>query len=89
MSRQHLPHEGGGDPSQGPVPELANEPDVPTDHNEFPDAPDESVSDRPQDQPDLDSFAARIGTDSIDSDSTGDDVSSAGDDSDSPDRPTK
>lgn len=67
MSRQHLRHQAGGDPAQGPHPDVANPTPPPTHGQEFPDEPDEPVAPRPPDQPDLDAFARRIGTDRLDS----------------------
>ncbi len=37
---RHLHPQAGGDPSQGPVREFANEPPSPGVDNEFPDVPD-------------------------------------------------
>lgn len=66
MARQHLQHQAGGDPTQGPHPDLANPQPPPTVGGDFPDAPDtrEDRSSIP-DQPDLDAFARRIGTDTL------------------------
>lgn len=65
MSRQHLRQQAGGDPAQGPHPDVANPTPPPTIGEEFPDSPDEPVAERPPDQPDLDAFARRIGTDTL------------------------
>ena len=65
MSRQHLRHQAGGDPAQGPHPDVANPTPPPTFGEEFPDSPDEPVAERPPDQPDLDAFARRMGTDRL------------------------
>ncbi len=65
MSRQHLRQQAGGDPAQGPHPDVANPTPPPTFGEDFPDSPDESVARRPPDQPDLDAFARRMGTDSL------------------------
>lgn len=65
MTRQHLRHQAGGNPARGPLPDEANPEPSPQIGGEFPDAPDEEPSDRPQDQPDLDAFAARMGTDRL------------------------
>lgn len=44
---------------------MANPTPSPTIGEEFPDAPDEPVAKRPPDQPDLDAFARRMGTDTL------------------------
>lgn len=63
MTNDRTPN--SGNPAQGPHPDVAN----PTpDHgvgNEFPDGPTPVSEKRPQDQPDLDAFAARMGTDRL------------------------
>lgn len=63
MSIKHLRNEAGGDPARGPHPDQANP--ATGKGNDFPDHEAEAIADRPQDQPDLDAFAARMGTDSI------------------------
>ena len=63
MSIKHLRNEAGGNPARGPHPDQANP--ATGKGNDFPDHEAEAVADRPQDQPDLDAFAARMGTDSI------------------------
>ncbi len=65
MSTNHLRAQAGGDPAQGPHPDLANPNPSPRAGEDFPDQPDEKSSDHPQDQPDLDAFAARMGTDRL------------------------
>ncbi|MFN3255300.1 MAG: hypothetical protein ACE37B_06365 [Ilumatobacter sp.] len=60
MSRDHLRHQAGGNPAQGPPPDMANPTPGPAVGHDFPDAPDQP--DAPvQDQPDRDAFAARLG----------------------------
>jgi hypothetical protein len=65
MSTKHLRNQAGGDPAQGPHPDLANPTPSPSVGHDFPDHPDEPVAERPQDQPDLDAFAERMGTDRL------------------------
>lgn len=65
MSAKHLHRQAGGDPAQGPHPDVANPTPGPAAGQDFPDHPDEPIADRPQDQPDLDAFAERIGTDQL------------------------
>lgn len=65
MSRQHLRQQAGGDPAQGPHPDVANPTPPSTIGENFPDSPDEPVAQRPPDQPDLDAFARRMGTDTL------------------------
>lgn len=69
MSNKHLRPTVGGDPARAVSTDLKNQPTAPRDGNDFPDAPDEDPSESPQDKPDLDAFAQRLGTDTI---STGD-----------------
>ena len=45
MSRPHLRQQAGGDPSQGPVREMANPEKGPDVGNDFPDGPDASGAD--------------------------------------------
>jgi hypothetical protein len=66
MSTKHLRSQAGGDPARGPHPDLANPTPRPAVGQDFPDHPEEPIADRPQDQPDLDAFAERIGTDQLD-----------------------
>ncbi len=61
MTRNHLRHDGGGNPAAGPPPDLANPSPKPAVGNDFPDRPDQHAGPQ-QDQPDLDAFAERIGT---------------------------
>lgn len=80
MTRQ-LRHEGGGDPTVGPVPELAGqglgEPDA-----SFPDVPDANEPGHhdavDQDKPDLDRFAERLGLRPSTHDEQADDDDTAG-----------
>jgi len=51
--------------THGPHPDVANPTPSPSADEDFPDHPAESVASRPQDQPDLDAFAARMGTDQL------------------------
>jgi hypothetical protein len=60
MTRNHLRQQAGGNPAQGPAPDLANPTPGPSVGGDFPDAPKQSASPE-QDQPDLDAFAERIG----------------------------
>ena len=65
MSRTHRRIQDGGNPAQGPVPELANEPRSPRDVDELPDRPEDNEPGheprRDEDQPDPDAFAERLG----------------------------
>lgn len=61
MARDHLRESDGGNPAQGPAREMANPEPSPGVGNDFPDAPDRAAPERPQDQPDPDAFAARLG----------------------------
>lgn len=63
MSIKHLRNEAGGNPARGPHPDQVNQPAAMG--NDFPDHAAEAVDRRPQDKPDLDAFAARMGTDSV------------------------
>lgn len=65
MTKPHLRPQTGGDPAQGPSDDLANKPAAPASGNDFPDAPEQSSDSDPQDKPDLDAFAKRLGTDTI------------------------
>lgn len=62
----HLRPHSGGDPARSVSDDLKNEPKAPKDGNDFPDAPEESTTGATQDKPDLDDFANRMGTDTID-----------------------
>lgn len=61
----NLRPEAGGDPTRGPARTDSHETAPSSDGNDFPDAPDPTPDATPQDQPDLDAFAERMGTDSI------------------------
>jgi len=61
MSNNNLRQQAGGNPSQGPEAEMANPTPGPNVGGDFPDAPDESVAAHPQDKPDLDEFARKLG----------------------------
>ncbi len=65
MNSKNLRVEAGGNPAQGPHPDVANPMPSPTAGEDFPDPPNDQPAERPQDQPDLDAFAARMGTDRI------------------------
>src|SRR6056297_203352 len=65
MSTNHLRNQAGGNPAQGPHPDVANPTPSPAAGEDFPDRPAQSVADQPQDQPDLDAFAERMGTDQL------------------------
>jgi|SRR6056297_348189 len=73
MSRTHRRIQDGGNPAQGPVPELANEPRSPRDVDELPDRPEDNQPGheprRDEDQPDPDAFAERLGLVDHDDDS--------------------
>lgn len=60
-----------GNPADGPHPDVANPTASPKAGNEFPDAPDTADVGRPQDQPDLEAFAKRMGTDRLGDDAAG------------------
>jgi general stress protein 26 len=77
MNSKNRRFEAGGNPAQPPHPDVLNPQPSPAAGEDFPDRPDDEVAERPQDQPDLDAFAARMGTDRIG------DGSAAGDRSDS------
>lgn len=66
MNSKNRRYEAGGNPAQGPHPDVANPMPSPTAGEDFPDPPHEQPDERPQDQPDLDAFAARMGTDRLD-----------------------
>ncbi len=61
----NLRPEAGGDPAQSNSTGSKNDPKARQRHNDFPDSPDAVVADTPQDKPDLDAFAKRIGTDTV------------------------
>jgi hypothetical protein len=63
----HLRPEAGGDPARSVSTDLKNQPKAPQDDNDFPDSPEQPADDAPQDKPDLDAFAKRMGTDTIES----------------------
>lgn len=63
----NLRPEAGGDPAQSNNTGLKNDDKVSQASNDFPDGPAESSDDQPQDKPDLDAFAKRMGTDTIES----------------------
>jgi general stress protein 26 len=86
MSTNHLRAQAGGNPAQGPHPDVANPTPSPAAGENFPDEPDEAVAERPQDQPDLDAFAERMGTDQL-SDRSG--AASGGDTGDNADDDSK
>ncbi len=65
MNSKNLRIQAGGDPAQGPHPDVANPTPTPAAGEDFPDQPDEQPAAHPQDQPDLDAFAARMGTDRL------------------------
>jgi len=65
MAKTHLRPQTGGDPSQGRADDLKNQSPAPAADNDFPDAPDQTNDESPQDKPDLDAFARRMGTDTI------------------------
>lgn len=67
MTNSNLRPEAGGDPARSNSTDLKNDPDVMQHGNDFPDAPTPEADPVPQDQPDLDAFAAKIGTDTIES----------------------
>ena len=75
MNSKNLRVEAGGNPAQGPHPDVANPMPSPTAGEDFPDPPHEQPAERPQDQPDLDAFAARMGTDRIEDRSSPNDSS--------------
>lgn len=66
MNSKNRRFEAGGNPAQGPHPDVANPTPSSAAGEDFPDQPDEQSTERPQDQPDLDAFAARMGTDRLD-----------------------
>ena len=65
MNSKNRRYEAGGNPAQGPHPDVANPMPSPAVGEDFPDQPHEQSAGRPQDQPDLDAFAARMGTDRL------------------------
>lgn len=65
MNSKNLRFEAGGNPAQGPHPDVANPAPSPAAGEDFPDHPHEQDAERPQDQPNLDAFAARMGTDQL------------------------
>lgn len=65
MTSKNRRFEAGGNPAQGPHPDVANPAPSPSAGEDFPDQPHEQGAEHPQDQPDLDAFAARMGTDRL------------------------
>jgi general stress protein 26 len=65
MNSKNLRFEAGGNPAQPPHPDVLNPQPGPGAGEDFPDEPHEQPAEHPQDQPDLDAFAARMGTDRI------------------------
>jgi hypothetical protein len=65
MTNTNLRPDAGGNPARSNSTDLKNDPTVMQDRNEFPDAPTPDPDTTPSDQPDLDDFAARLGTDTI------------------------
>lgn len=61
----NLRPEAGGNPAQSNSTGPKNDPRSRGRGNDFPDAPDAVVDETPQDKPDLDAFAKRIGTDTV------------------------
>ncbi len=61
----NLRPEAGGDPALSNSTGPKNDPKARQRSHDFPDSPDAIVDDRPQDKPDLDAFAKRIGTDTV------------------------
>jgi general stress protein 26 len=65
MNSKNRRFEAGGNPAQPPHPDLLNPQPSTAAGEDFPDGPDERPAEHPQDQPDLDAFARRMGTDRI------------------------
>ncbi len=65
MNSKNRRFEAGGNPAQGPHPDVANPAPSPAAGEDFPDQPHEQSAEHQQDQPDLDAFAARMGTDRL------------------------
>ena len=65
MTNTNLRPEAGGNPARSNSTGLKHDPKMMQDGNDFPDAPPSKSESTPQDQPDLDKFAARLGTDTI------------------------
>lgn len=65
MNSKNRRFEAGGNPAQPPHPDVLNPQPSPAAGEDFPDEPHEQPAEHPQDQPDLDAFAARMGTDRI------------------------
>ncbi|MEP1125143.1 MAG: hypothetical protein ABJH68_14760 [Ilumatobacter sp.] len=55
----------GGNPAWSNSTGSKNDPKARQRRNDFPDSPDSDVDATPQDKPDLDAFAKRIGTDTV------------------------
>lgn len=75
MNSKNRRFEAGGNPAPGPHPDVANPTPGVAAGEDLPDQPDQQPAERPQDQPDLDAFAARMGTDRIDDEPRIDDES--------------
>jgi general stress protein 26 len=71
MNAENRRYQAGGNPAAGPHPDIANPTPSPRAGEEFPDEPHEQPAEHPQDQPDLDAFAARMGTDRLGDRSSG------------------
>ena len=65
MMNSNLRPEAGGDPANSNHTDVDSGASVTRDGNDFPDAPTPDADEVPQDKPDLDAFAARMGTDTI------------------------
>lgn len=65
MTNNNLRPEAGGDPANSNDTDVHDNASVTHDGNDFPDAPTPETNGLPQDKPDLDAFAARMGTDTI------------------------
>jgi general stress protein 26 len=89
MNSKNRRFEAGGNPAQGPHPDVANPAPSSAAGEDFPDQPDEQPSERPQDQPDLDAFAARMGTDRIADESASDEDTDTDEDTDEDDDTTR
>ncbi len=65
MNSENRRFEAGGNPAQPPHRDVLNPQPSHAAGEDFPDAPHEEPAEHPQDQPDLDAFAARMGTDRL------------------------
>ena len=72
----NLRPEAGGHPARSNSTDVKNPTSAPADGNDFPDAPDHAADEAPQDKPDPDAFARRLGTDTIE---TGDGLDAVAD----------